>query len=306
MTGDVEAVMKNVVVFGAGTMGKLLYGSIKGLQRVMFFVDNASTETHYENIPILHPVSLKECDFDYVYVASATGLESIYVQLTDHLHIPSEKIIRLFSEYWLEENHRYFETGGGGPIARVKFLETFAMYAYMHSIEGAVAEVGVFRGDFAKEINRVFHDRRCYLFDTFEGFDEHDLKIDETVNANFILSEGWRNEIDCHFKANNADEVLSKMPNPQLCTIKKGYFPETFDLGDEKFCFVNLDTDLYSPIKAGLEVFWGNMARGGVILIHDYFGSLSGVRIAVDSFCDELQIHPIPIGDALSAAIVKS
>ena len=37
-----------------------------------------------------------------------------------------------------------------------------------------MAELGVYRGEFAKEINKVFPDRTLYLFDTFEGFAEQD------------------------------------------------------------------------------------------------------------------------------------
>ncbi|MDR3334041.1 MAG: TylF/MycF family methyltransferase [Treponema sp.] len=40
------------------------------------------------------------------------------------------------------------------------------------NIEGAVAELGVFKGDFAKRLNIAFPDRKLYLFDTFDGFDE--------------------------------------------------------------------------------------------------------------------------------------
>jgi len=39
-----------------------------------------------------------------------------------------------------------------------------------HKLEGSVAEVGVFRGDFAKRLNLLFPDKKLYLFDTFEGF----------------------------------------------------------------------------------------------------------------------------------------
>lgn len=45
-----------------------------------------------------------------------------------------------------------------------------------------MAEAGVFRGEFANEINRYFPDRECYLFDTFDGFDTRDFKY-ETMNS---------------------------------------------------------------------------------------------------------------------------
>ena len=37
---------------------------------------------------------------------------------------------------------------------------------------------GVFRGEFASKINKCFPNSKLYLFDTFEGFDERDVKIE--------------------------------------------------------------------------------------------------------------------------------
>ena len=53
---------------------------------------------------------------------------------------------------------------------RISSLELVAKEIYENNIEGAVAELGVFRGRFAQFINQAFFDRDFYLFDTFEGF----------------------------------------------------------------------------------------------------------------------------------------
>ena len=102
--------------------------------------------------------------------------------------------------------------------------------------------------------------------------------------------------------------VMSKMPNPSKVIIKKGYFPETAaGLENERFCFVNLDPDLYEPILAGLEFFYPRLSRGGVILIHDYFNSAyPGSKRAVDEFCTKHNIFAIPIGDDISIAVCKA
>lgn len=84
------------------------------------------------------------------------------------------------------------------------------------------------------------------MFDTFEGFDKRDLEVEtkETQKMGTYLSD------------TSIELVLSKMPYPNNVVIKKGYFLETASgLENETFCFVNLDADLYEPIKAGLEFF---------------------------------------------------
>ncbi len=52
---------------------------------------------------------------------------------------------------------------------------------YDQKVRGAIAELGVFRGFNASVLNHFFPDRRLYLFDTFEGFDPRDVKVDEQL-----------------------------------------------------------------------------------------------------------------------------
>ena len=219
---------------------------------MLFFVDNSYTKFSSRNSPpVLAPSVLTEREFDLVYIACAAGLEDIYRQLTDDLRISPQKIRRMFGEYW--------QTLGASPAvygnpARIKFLEAFGLHALYHDIEGAVAECGVFRGDFAKEINRVFPDRKLYLYDTFLGFDDTDLNTEEQRNPVYSLMPKWL-EKENYFRDTSVELVRGKLPNSKQCVIKKGFFPDTFEEGDERFAFVNLDLDLYAPIKAGLEIF---------------------------------------------------
>jgi O-methyltransferase len=62
---------------------------------------------------------------------------------------------------------------------RVSSLELVAYEIYSNNVKGNVAELGVFRGDFAKHINVAFPDRKLYLFDTFDGFNEKDILAEE-------------------------------------------------------------------------------------------------------------------------------
>jgi hypothetical protein len=51
---------------------------------------------------------------------------------------------------------------------------------------------------------------------------------------------------------------------------------------------VNLDCDLYQPMKSGLEFFYPRMPLGGIMFLHDYSSLYwDGAKLAVDEFCAE-------------------
>jgi len=183
--------------------------------------------------------------------------------------------------------------------SRIIFLEKLALVQNEHKICGSVAEGGVFQGEFAREINRVFPDRTLYLFDTFSGFDERDLA---TEKENSYSKYGVN-----HLNITSVDLVMQKLPHPKKVIIKKGFFPETVKGVSDSFCFVNLDFDLHDPTLAALEFFYPLMEAGGVILVHDYFNSgYLGVKAAIEKFmikANDLQLFPI--GDGISIGIIK-
>lgn len=65
------------------------------------------------------------------------------------------------------------------------------------------------------------------------------------------------------------------------------------------------DMDIYEPTLRALEWFRPRIAKGGIVLCHDYFcGLCPGVTKAVDEFLDEVKAIAVPIGDGLSIAII--
>ena len=167
---------------------------------------------------------------------------------------------------------------------------------YHNSIEGAVAEAGVYKGNTAKYINYIFPDRKLYLFDTFEGF-----SIDEQKNDDL---RGLHNE-KLNFSDTNVDVVMSKMSFRNNCIVRKGRFPESAKGINEKFAFVRLDMDLYDPIMAGLEFFYPKMTKGGYISIHDCrSNNFDGARTAVGDFCRKMNCNYMCMPDALGTAVI--
>ena len=59
-----------------------------------------------------------------------------------------------------------------GEYIRASSLELVAREIHEHRVPGAVAELGVFRGEFARLINLAFPQKPIYFFDTFSEFAE--------------------------------------------------------------------------------------------------------------------------------------
>lgn len=159
-----------------------------------------------------------------------------------------------------------------------------------------MAELGVYRGDFAKKINEAFPDRKFYLFDTFEGFDERDVCREHSSG----FSSGTQN-----FSGTSINSVLRKMRNPANCVVKKGFFPETAKGLEEHFAFVSIDADLYEPIYEGLKYFYPRLSAGGYVFIHDYNNdSYRGAAKAVKKFCAENRLSFVPLSDLCGTVVL--
>jgi len=229
---------------------------------------------------------LASVNFDVIEVCSGTSAEIIKKSLIEEYKIPENKISTVFVEQ--------------SDAARENAMFMMSETVYKNGVAGNVAELGVYRGKFAKEINRYFSDRRLYLFDTFEGFPERDVNFDD--------EKGFSHHKASYLKVTAPEDVMGVMPNPERCVIKKGYFPESLQGLEDIFCFVSLDPDLYKPILEGLRYFYPRLEKGGFIMVHDYFNPFfSGVAGAVKDFEAEtgLTLPKIPIGDLMSIAITK-
>lgn len=179
---------------------------------------------------------------------------------------------------------------------RAATLELISREIYRYNIEGSTAELGVYRGDFAQKINHHFPDRKLYLFDTFEGFDNRDAQADRTRRFSGA---------DQDFSQTSVDLVLSKMEHKENCIVRKGWFPDTAEGIDDRFCFVSLDADLYQPILAGLNFFYPRLVHGGAIMIHDFNNAeYNGVRQAVKEFCDNNGAGYVCIFDTWGSAVI--
>lgn len=143
-------------------------------------------------------------------------------------------------------------------------------------ISGAFAELGVYKGETARMIHEMDNTRRFHLFDTFEGFAKQDLDIEKSKEKKYSTK---------NFSDTNLNSVKKFINGNDQIFFYQGYFPATTkNLAEEKFAFVHLDADLYKPTIAALEYFYPRLSPGGVIIIHDYNHTWSGINKAIDEF----------------------
>lgn len=276
-----------IVMFGAGASARMLYEKVSQKGEVVAFADNDGRKwgTSLFGIPICDPRKcLLDTQYDEIIISAFCGLEDIRRQCLS-LGVPPHKIVT-----------SYF---AASKESRIMFVKNLSALLNEYEQEADVAEAGVYRGEFAKWMNFYFPKRTLHLFDTFEGFDSRDLAMER--------EHAFSEEEAGHFCETSVDFVMEQMPYPEQCRIHKGYFPDSASgLEDRKFCFVNLDLDLYLPIYRGLHFFKNKMTSDGIILVHDYYSSgYKGSRAAVDAFLSEcgLAIRKYPIGDDASVML---
>ena len=153
------------------------------------------------------------------------------------------------------------------------------------NVPGAAAELGVYRGRFARCINRLLPERTLYLFDSFAGFDP-------SACAEEAMQAAHENT--------SIRQVLEVLPYPERAIVKPGFFPESLGGLEETFCLVSLDVDFEAATLAGLRYFWPRLSDGGYLLLHDWGNpGLPGAAKALEQFCEELgcRIPSVPLPD---------
>lgn len=285
-----------ILVYGAGMLGQNYPGEFGKEVEILAFVDddiNKQGRTIWGH-KIISPEEIRDYNFDKIFIAiddnSLSGTQvftEVLNQLLD-MDIPFSKLYA----------PPYIVNKFPSIMVRHDFIKEFAVIAKERDIEGAAAECGVFRGCFAGFINLYMPDRKLYLFDTFEGFDNRDIEKDTHMKTGY--------EWDAFSHGDEAAALLRCWHRDNVI-VKKGYVPDTFQgVEDEIFAFVNLDMDLYDPLIEGLRFFAPKMSkRGGVILLHEYYDkNYPGAKAAVTDFAKEYPVTLVPIGDNCSIAVI--
>lgn len=159
-------------------------------------------------------------------------------------------------------------------------------------IDGDFVELGCYKGDTSLLLAEILQDyrdnlvekvvenyvKKLWIYDSFEGLPEKSEFDDSAIGVDFKGGELFvtKREVKERF-------LRAGLPLP---IIKKAWFNELTgkDL-PEKIAFAFLDGDFYESIRDSLRLIEEKMARGGVIIVHDYNNqALPGVAKAVDEW----------------------
>ena len=311
-----------IYVWGTGCGASELLEQGFELDRVEAFVDSFPMGDNFLEKPVLLPdqLPLHDCD---LLIITARHADAIGNRCRE-LGIPEEKCLFLKNNMVLTDRntactcakdllgedllkkllpkHRIVPTPAqlagsalperdlGNDYVRLATLELLCRR--LAEVPGAAAELGVYRGFFARCINQLLPERKLYLFDSFEGFGEE-------AQASESFQAAHRNTA--------VEKVLAIMPYPEKVIVKPGFFPDSLEGLEERFCLVSLDVDFYRTTLEGLRYLWPRITEGGYLLLHDW-GSpkLPGVAKALADFEGETgcRIPAIPLCDVGGSLIL--
>ena len=311
-----------IYVWGTGCGASELLERGFSLERVTAFVDSFPMGDTFLGKPVLTPENLDVGNIDLL-VITARHAQAIGDRCAE-LGIPKEKCLFLKNNTTLLDRNAGCQAASEilGPELLTELIPAQRMvatprqlspsslpekdlandYVRMATLEllcrrlenvlGAAAELGVYRGFFAKCINQLMPNRKLYLFESFEGFAE-DAKASDAFQA------AHRNTA--------VEKVLAIMPHPEVITVKPGFFPNSLEGLEERFCLVSLDVDFYQTTLEGLRYFWPRLEKGGYLMLHDW-GSpkLPGVSKALADYEQELgqRLPSVPLCDVGGSLIL--
>lgn len=324
--------MKKIYVWGTGRACAGLLDEWDYFQHVEAFVSNDENSHVFsyngELKKVIRPQELAGSEYDAVVVATRSVKE--ICRQSEELGLNLSKFIFLYNNVELRDLNQNYEAfrdildaklleiienryklveapnmdeetikHGQKPLEILsddyvdeKIFYMCAKEIHDRGVTGAAAELGAFRGDFSRIMNKVFPDRISYLFDTFEGYSEQTAE-QEVSDKN--CGEAYLNA----YKDATVESVIKRLPYPDKAVIKKGFFPESLEGLEEMFAFVSIDVGFEDVTLEGLRYFYPRLSEGGYIFLHGYNSRFKGAARALETYEKEnnIRICKVPICD---------
>ncbi|MGN0999907.1 MAG: TylF/MycF/NovP-related O-methyltransferase [Faecousia sp.] len=305
-----------IYVWGTGCGVSELIGSGLPAERITAFVDSFPGVRTFLGKPVLLPQEVDAGDCQLMIVT--TRHASAVADSCAALGLPAERCLFLKNSVSLSDRNAASEAAAeallGRPLlerilprqrvvsvpdslrdSRLPREEQGGDYVCLAALEllcrrltqvpGAAAELGVYRGYFARCINRLLPERKLYLFDSFQGF---------------APEAGAGEAMQAAHENTSAEQVLSSLPYPHQAVMKPGFFPDSLEGLEETFCLVSLDVDFEAATLEGLRYFWPRLSPGGCLMLHDWGNpGLPGVARAMESYQQALgtRLPAVPLPD---------
>ena len=175
-------------------------------------------------------------------------------------------------------------------IPRRCYIDWLALANQYKGVEGSVVECGVWRGGMIAGIAEIMGPQRdYYLFDSFEGLPpakEIDGQAAIEYQKNTTSPEYYDN---CKAEMEWAQKAMAKAGAKNVKYVK-GWFEDTVPTYqfDKPIAVLRLDGDWYDSVMVCLEHLFPKVAKGGVIMIDDYY-SWEGASKAVHVYLAKYQ-----------------
>lgn len=181
---------------------------------------------------------------------------------------------------------------------RMYSLYNSVNYVIDNDLPGDFVECGVWRGGSSMLIAKCLmkrgqHDRKIYLYDTYEGMskpEEIDVTVDSNEDAQVKFDETALSEDSSDWCYASIEEVEKNMTGTGFkrdnLHFIKGKVEDTIPgTIPEKIALLRLDTDWYQSTKHELEYLYPLLEKKGVLIIDD-FGHWEGCKKAVIEYFD--------------------
>jgi hypothetical protein len=175
------------------------------------------------------------------------------------------------------------------------YFQTRQMLLEQFPKNSVYAEIGVFKGDFSKDIYKIVKPKELHLIDIFEGKmvsgDQNGNNMTWTnLEDDYLrLSELYKDDSSVILHKGTSESILSSFPD--------NYFDVVYIDGDHSYNGVTIDLNLaYSKVKPK-----------GIISGHDYGIKFVPVMSAVDDFLKKtnLKINYITLDGCPSFGIIN-
>jgi O-methyltransferase len=158
----------------------------------------------------------------------------------------------------------------------------------VQTLQGAVAEVGTYRGGSAYFIASAFaavtgQEASFLVFDTFAGHPAEAITEQDPFH------------VPGQFDGTSYDDVKAYLsPYAQLRMHAGDVLKVLPTMHETPYRLVHLDTDLYAPTRACLDYFGQRMPPGGVFVLDDYASAnCPGVRAALAEFLERNEAYQV-------------
>jgi O-methyltransferase len=207
--------------------------------------------------------------------------------------LPKYDLIKIFKQKYfsIKFSHLYDKYKSYTMISEQIFAENLKLCQSFSHVNGCIIECGVWRGGMIAAISEILgNDRNYYLFDSFEGLPEA-----KEIDGNAAIE--WQNNKEGSFYYDNCKaEIDYAYKAMELSSVKnyqiiKGWFSETlpnFHLKEE-IAILRLDGDWYDSTMQCLITLYPMVAKGGLIIIDDYY-TWDGCSRAVHDYLSSQQL----------------